>query len=120
MTDEEKVLKRLKTTLDVLTGKNVITNLDFQIRNMVEDCIRVIEKQQAEIEKKDKIVKSIISRLNNDINNIAETKAKKREHYLDDYTRCRLKAYKTKTREIKEYIEKQYFVVEKENKYENN
>ena len=50
MNEEEIVLKRLKDTLAVLTGKNVITNLDFQIRNMVEDCIKVIEKQQAEIE----------------------------------------------------------------------
>lgn len=75
---------------------------------------------RAEIEKKDKIVRSIISRLNNDIKNIAETKAKKNEHYLDDHTRCRLKAYKTKTREIKEYIEKEYFTnkSEKENKDE--
>ena len=46
LSDEEIVLKRLKETLDVLKGKNVITRLDFQIRDMVEDCIRVIEEQQ--------------------------------------------------------------------------
>ena len=50
MSEEEIVLKRLKDTLAVLTGKNVITNLDLQIRNMVEDCIKVIEKQQEELE----------------------------------------------------------------------
>ena len=50
MSDEEIVLKRLKETLDVLKGKNVIGRIDFQIRDMVEDCIRVIEKQQKEIE----------------------------------------------------------------------
>ena len=50
MSEEEMVLKRLKDTLDVLKEKNVITQLDFQIRNMVEDCIKVIEKQQEEID----------------------------------------------------------------------
>lgn len=50
MNEEEIVLKRLKDTLDVLIGKNVITNLDFQIRNMVEDCIKVIQKLQKELE----------------------------------------------------------------------
>ena len=74
-----------------------------------ETVLNLIEKQQAEIEKKDKTVKHIIERLENDIKRITETKTKKSEHYLDDYTRNRLKAYKTKTKEIKEYIEKQYF-----------
>lgn len=46
MSDEEIVLKRLKETLDVLKGKNVIGRIDFQIRDMVEDCIRIIEKQK--------------------------------------------------------------------------
>ena len=50
LSDEEIVLKRLKETLDVLKGKNVIGRFDFQIRDMVEDCIRVIEKQFKEIE----------------------------------------------------------------------
>ena len=50
MSDEEIVLKRLKETLDVLKGKNVIGRIDFQIRVMIEDCIRVIEKQSKEIE----------------------------------------------------------------------
>lgn len=72
-------------------------------------AVNLIEKQQAEIEKKDKTVKHIIERLENDIKRITETKTKKSEHYLDDYTRNRLKAYKTKTKEIKEYIEEQYF-----------
>ena len=75
----------------------------------IEIALNLIEKQQAEIEKKDKTVKHIIERLENDIKRITETKTKKSEHYLDDYTRNRLKAYKTKTKEIKEYIEEQYF-----------
>lgn len=73
------------------------------------DVLNKALEQQAEIEKKDKTVKHIIERLENDIKRITETKTKKSEHYLDDYTRNRLKAYKTKTKEIKEYIEEQYF-----------
>ncbi len=73
-----------------------------------------IETVLSELEKKDKIVKSIIQRLENDIKNITETKA---DGHTNDYRRCRLKAYRTKTREIKEYIEKEYFnKVEREGK----
>lgn len=88
---------------------NIYTSNLKRWQNGVKVLLNLMQTQQEEIEKKDNIVRSIISRLNNDIKNIAETKAKKSEHYLDDYTRCRLKAYKTKTREIKEYIEKEYF-----------
>lgn len=64
MSEEEIVLKRLKDTLAVLTGKNVITNLDFQIRNMVEDCIKVIEKQQEQLQEKDKIIDLMAKKIN--------------------------------------------------------
>lgn len=56
MTEEERVLNRLKQTNEVLNGKTTITQLDFQIREMVTDCIKVIQKQQEEIDKKDKII----------------------------------------------------------------
>lgn len=56
MSDEEIVLKRLKETLVGLKGKNVIGRIDFQIRAMIEDCIRVIEKQQKEIEENKKYI----------------------------------------------------------------
>lgn len=75
MKEEEIVLKRLKDTLAVLTGKDVITNLDFQIRNMVEDCIKVIEKQQVEIEKYKKAIDNaceILEDNNIDIDSIEE------------------------------------------------
>ena len=103
MTDKEKLaierLKKIDETTEEYDGN--LFKADFEI------VLNLIEKQQAEIEKKDNIVKAIIKRLDNDIKNIAETKANKR--YLDDYTRCRLKAYRTKTREIKDYIEEKYF-----------
>lgn len=59
------------------------------------------------IEKKDNAVRNIVQRLENDIKNITKTKADGK--HSDYYSRNRLKAYKTKTKEIKEYIEKQYF-----------
>lgn len=65
-----------------------------------------IETVLSMLEEKDEIIKNIIKRLDNDIKRITETKA---ESCTDDYRRCRLKAYRTKTKEIKEYIEEQYF-----------
>ena len=67
LSDEEIVLKRLKETLDVLKGKNVIGRLDFQIRDMVEDCIRVIEKQSKEIEELKEENENLLDALNNSI-----------------------------------------------------
>lgn len=104
----------IETVLSLIQTQQEEIN-DLKWKN--EIYVKSIKSHKSEIEKKDNIVRSIISRLDNDIKNIAETKAKKKsEYHLDDYTRNRLKAYKTKTREIKEYIEKEYFAVEKEKK----
>lgn len=80
-------------------------------KKCVEKLINRLKEDEKVIKEKDNRVKRIIKRLDNDIENITKTKAKKSENhnYLDDYTRCRLKAYRTKTKEIKEYIEKEYF-----------
>lgn len=78
----------------------------------LETVLNLLKQKDAEIEKKDNAVKRIINRLDNDIKRITESKTEK---YCDDYRRCRLKAYRTKTREIKKYIKKQYF----ERKVEN-
>lgn len=122
MTDKEAV-EEIKSLLLSLGGQEYLKEEEpenYKLSKAIETVLNLIQIQQEEIEKKNGIVRSIISRLDNDIKNITEIKAKKSEHYLDDYTRCRLKAYKTKTREIKEYIEKEYFInkVEKENKDE--
>ena len=71
-----------------------------------ETVLNMLKEKDAEIDKRDNAVRKIINRLDNDINRIAKSK---QENTWDDYRRCRLKAYKTKTREIKEYIEEQYF-----------
>lgn len=120
MLSEEQAIENLKDfkSISILYG-NTFTMFLEQLKKYQEatdTVLNLITKLQKENEEKDNKVRKIISRLNNDYKKITETKAKKREHYLDDYTRCRLKAYRTKTREIKEYIEEQYFagLVEKE------
>ena len=73
----------------------------------IKELQDMLKEKDAEIEKKDNAVRKIIKRLNNDIERT--TKIKSDGKHCDDYSRCRLKAYKTKTKEIKEYIEEQYF-----------
>lgn len=116
---QQEEIERYKIELAEVFANTV--NSDLKQKHKHEEDLEALHLGwKAEIKKKDNIVRSIISRLDNDIKNIAETKAKKKsEYHLDDYTRNRLKAYKTKTREIKEYIEKEYFAVEKENKDDN-
>lgn len=107
-------LKKGSSTDDIITEiekKDTLINTiqaEFERLENLEDDTDMLK---AELKKRDGIVKNIIARLENDIKRITETKAKKSEglNYLDDYTRNRLQAYKTKTKEIKEYIEKQYF-----------
>lgn len=77
----------------------------------LDTVLNLITKLQKENKEKDNRARKIIKRLDNDYKRITETKTNKSTfpNYLDDYTRCRLKAYRTKTREIKEYIEQEYF-----------
>ena len=75
-------------------------------KEAIETVLNMLKEKDKEIDKRDNAVRKIINRLDNDINRIAKSK---QENTWDDYRRCRLKAYKTKTREIKEYIEEQYF-----------
>lgn len=95
---EKQAIERLERGT---TDSYVIIKKDVRI------LLNSLEKQQAEIEKKDNAVRNIVQRLENDIKNITKTKADGK--HSDYYSRNRLKAYKTKTKEIKEYIEKQYF-----------
>lgn len=79
-----------------------------RIKNLEKECQKYFDNMMdtiCEMYNKDRSVELILNRLENDINRITDKKA---EGYTDDYRRCRLKAYRTKTREIKELIEKQY------------
>ena len=110
MTKEQEIIERLNRfkTIKVLYGNTFAMHIE-QLKTVQEDIetvLSMLKEKDKEIEKKDNAVRKIIKRLDNDINRIAKSKAKNR---WDDYRRCRLKAYKTKTREIKEYIEEQYF-----------
>ena len=103
---KEEAIERLKSKLDndkeYLEQCNPFSDLVNEVR-LDNKSIEIVLSM---LEEKDEIIKNIIKRLDNDIERITETKA---EGCTDDYRRCRLKAYRTKTKEIKEYIEEQYF-----------
>lgn len=113
MTKEEEAINSLEKLINIRKNKAGQIKYDNCICSTtdLETVLDMIKEKDKEIEKKDNAVKRIINRLDNDINRITETKRDKSTfpNYLDDYTKCRLKAYRTKTKEIKEYIEEQYF-----------
>lgn len=79
-----------------------------RVKNLEKECQKYFDNMMdtiCEMYNKDRSVELILNRLENDINRITDKEA---EGYTDDYRRCRLKAYRTKTKEIKELIEKQY------------
>lgn len=110
--EEKKLLKIFKAQVEKEETEyfsvNAYTQLLYDSHKTV---LNLITRLQKENEEKDNKVRKIINRLDNDYKRITETKTNKSTfpNYLDDYTRCRLKAYRTKTREIKEYIEQEYF-----------
>ena len=101
--EEKKVISRLK----LLNKELYIDNCNLVNANDLNTVLNLTTKLQKENEEKDNKVRKIIDRLDNDYKRITETKSD--GNHWDDYSKCRLKAYRTKTREIKEYIEKQYF-----------
>lgn len=70
-------------------------------------ALNIIDNLQNQISDRDNIIQKIIDRLDMDYERI--NRVKNDGKHCDDYSRCRLKAYRTKTKEIKEYIEKEYF-----------
>lgn len=80
-----------------------------------EIVLKLITRLKKESKDKDNKVRKIINRLDNDYKRITETKSDGK--HWDDYSKCRLKAYRTKTKEIKEYIEKQYFETKAKGEY---
>ena len=116
MTDKEAI-DNIEKYIDLILNKKCYNfNVAVAIKHLIKRCKELEQIEEAhhklngqlrkELQLKDKIVMDIVKRLDNDIKNITETKA---DGYTDDYRRCRLKAYRTKTREIKEYIVKEYF-----------
>ena len=110
MLSEEQAIEKLKKIRqDTITANECgLSNNDFKEEIEVYDVVlNFITKLQKETEEKDNRVRKIINRLDNDCKRISESKIN--GNGWDDYRRCRLKAYRTKTREIKEYIEQKYF-----------
>ncbi len=106
MTKEQEDSIEILENTDISTI-DLVENVDLYTYNIaIKNVLDMLKEKDKEIEKKDNAVKRIINRLDNDIKRITESKTEK---YCDDYRKCRLKAYKTKTKEIKKYIEEQYF-----------
>lgn len=105
MKEQKETIERLNRI--ITTKFNNDYSIDSSDKEAIETVLNMLKEKDAEIEKKDNAVRKIIKRLNNDIERT--TKIKSDGKHCDDYSRCRLKAYKTKTKEIKEYIEEQYF-----------
>lgn len=111
--EEKKAIEWLKNKPDECT--NIINSSSYignkkayaKERANFKTVFNIITKLQKENEEKDNKVRKIINRLDNDYKRITETKSDGK--HWDDYSKCRLKAYRTKTIEIKEYIEKEYF-----------
>ena len=114
--EEEKALKvinaRTRRLLDELEIEKEDMLDEPKIAYLMQEIranktvLNLIDQLQSQLNEKDNSIKLILKRLENDINRITDKKA---EGYTDDYRRCRLKAYRTKTREIKELIEKEYY-----------
>lgn len=51
MSEEEKLLNDLKDYLNYLKGKNLMTSFRFNIVDLLENSISLIEKQQKEIDR---------------------------------------------------------------------
>lgn len=106
----EKYQEATNTVLNLIDKlKNENEQKDKYIKNSEDITTEMkndINKLLLEIKEKDNKVRQIINRLDNDIFRISKSKEINK---WDDYRRCRLKAYRTKTREIKEYIEQEYF-----------
>lgn len=105
-TEQKEAVETMQHWIEYAKQNKDKINKADELIEIQETVLNLIQEQEKEIEKKDNAIKKIINRLNNDIIRISKSKTEK---YSDDYRRCRLKAYKTKTKEIKEYIEKQYF-----------
>lgn len=74
--------------------------------NAIKDILEDYKKVKEELDRKDNTIRYICKRLENDNIRIKESL---REEWSDDYRKCRLKAYATKTREIGKLIKNNYF-----------
>ena len=94
------------TDLDI----NTIYDVDLRTYQYAVNLILNEYKElKRENQEKDDKVNKILERLRKDVYNISNVKND--GNHRDDYSINRLKAYRTKTREIAEYIDKVYFEI---------
>ena len=93
MSEEEKLLNDLKDYLNYLKGKNLMTSFRFNIVDLLENSISLIENQQKEIEDLKQIDKHITK----------ETVEFVNSHYISkNEIRERIKEYQEKAEDVKQ------------------
>ena len=97
-----EILKKLDYLLDDVYSTGLVEDEE---RNKYQYAIETILSM---LEEKDKIIEYIIKRLDNDEKRITEIL--KDGNHSDYYSKCRLKAYRTKTKELRDYINNKYFI----------
>ena len=101
----EKLKKKLKFdkgchVLGYITGdKDEIISIEE-----IENILQYIEQLENKVKELETDKQNLIKRLKKDVVNI--TKILQDGRHCDDYSRCRLKAYRTKTKEIIKLLEK--------------
>lgn len=100
-----KELKEIK----IQDSLSILENTDLDVNTLYAVKLITNEYKALKIEnqEKDDKVNKILERLRKDVYNISNVKND--GNHNDDYSRNRLKAYRTKTNEILEYIDKVYF-----------
>lgn len=100
MKDKEEIKHILDANVDILTYK---ADKDFRCLTSTEKALlENNEKIKEYIEHLESREQKLIEKLEKDIVNI--TKTMQDGKHCDDYSRCRLKAYRTKTKEILEIL----------------
>lgn len=98
------------TELDINTIYAVdLRTYQYAVKLLVDSY----KELKIENQEKDDNVNKILQRLSRDVYNISNVKND--GNHKDDYSRNRLKAYRTKTKEISEYINKIYFGKDSDN-----
>ena len=112
MLSKEEIKKdnTLKISMPLITDEE-IRMIDNNFENIVKEFTKsflkekelvlaqyVMQKQQDKIDQLESDKQKLIEKLEKDIVNI--TKTMQDGKHCDDYSRCRLKAYRTKTKEI--------------------
>lgn len=92
--------EEIEFNLKALSG--VMLNFEDRLCDEMQERIKEVKEYIEDLESREQ---KLIEKLEKDILNI--TKTMQDGKHCDDYSRCRLKAYRTKTKEILEILKKE-------------